>query len=1097
MPSGTPAQPDDARDRRVNWLKSLWISIPSLISGQKKESESIAESVPLYHERLLTVYRELRVREVREKEHFMPSLPGWAQAAIDLNVLTSDRLEDDPRWPDVIEKLDGHPQWQKAIDALGNNPRLQEAVAAVTAYTPSKWLLERELSVRGPTPPADEEKITSAADIKKAGEKSWSPDSGEDVYDAAAAQKLHGLCFSGGGIRSATFCLGVLQALADFGNLGKFDYLSTVSGGGYIHQWLASWIHNDPDGFESVGKKLIPLPAKDSPARIPEQIMWLRRYSSYLTPQRGILSADTWMMIAIWFRNTFLNQIVLFAFLGCCLLAVRGITYPFLLQGTHAPVLSSQWGWLLVAVAIVSGLRLASALAWQTGELKTVKRRPPGALGNEGVFWWLVVPGFTMSVLVALEATGKICVGQFRGVPILFLCWIFYLVCIVFAVTFGGAAIRAVTDLKGNDNWKLILTAITAFFITAIACIALSACFAWYLSGRTGSVSRLHLQHAAHALAAFLNQHLNPSSQKLKAHEAISGPWTKIATYRVLIPSAGPKSPPLADYLLAVFAPIVFFFLQFLAVRLQLGILGRYYTESRREWLARLGAWSAMLSCSWIVLGVIVRLGPVICHWFLTGSNWRWFSGIVSTIAVHAVTLYSGGSSKTDGKPKPNTFFGYSALDIVGIVGAPICILVLLLISASLINSALVSLPSEHPVACPLLFFAIVFAVFGFFGWRVDVNEFSLHGFYRNRLARCYLGGTNPKRTPDPFTGFDDHTETANATNTTGIALSDLLPAKFGATDKEGQRAYDGPFPIFCSTLNLTFGEDLAWQERKGASFAFTPLYSGYHVGWTAEDRRDPDTNFNGYVPTKEYAYRNDGIRLSTVTAISGAALSPNQGFSSQPALAFLMTFFNVRLGWWIANPRKWKIWPSKDNSPTPSFGMRYLLSELFGLADDTSNYVCLCDGGKFENMGVYELVRRRCKLIVICDAEQDEGTNFEGIGNAVARCRTDFGAEISLDLNPLIPNALTGLADVHYVTGTIRYPAPPGGNGADPKYMGKVIYLKTSITGDETADLLHHRRVSPEFPQDSTMNQWFNESTFESYRRLGQLIAEEACYQI
>jgi len=1081
MPSGSLIHPDDAGNRRVNWLKSLWISIPSLFSGQKKESEPVAESAPLYHERLLDVYIQLSDRDV------LPYLPKWATDEIDL-----------PAGGDATAASFAEAK-TKAKLTLKNSPRLQEAVAAVTTYTPSKWLLERELSVRDATPPANEEGIPYKNNDGHR-EKSWSLRSCMDVYDAAAAQNLHGLCFSGGGIRSATFCLGVLQALADFGNLGKFDYLSTVSGGGYIHEWLASWIHNDPDGFEGVRKKLIPLPANDSPARIPEQIMWLRRYSSYLTPQRGILSADTWTMIAIWFRNTFFNQIVLLAFLGSCLLAVRGITHPFLHQGTRLPVFSSQWGWLLVVVAIVSGLRLASALASQTGELKTVKRRPPGALGNEGVFWWLVVPGFTLSVLVALEATGKICVGQCRGVPILFLCWVCYILCIVLAITFGGGAIAAVADLKGHDNRYARPTAFIAFLMSAIACTALSAFIAYHLSGRTGSISSLHVQHAAEEVAAFFNRHLNGSSQELKPHKAISGPWTKIGTSRILIEieaAAKLKTPLRPDYLIAVFVPIVFFFLQYLAIRLQLGILGRYYAESRREWLARLGAWSAMLSCSWIVLGVIVRLGPVICHWFLTGSTWRWFSGIVSTIAVHAVTLYTGGSSKTDGKPKPNTFFGYSLLDIVGIVGAPICILVLLLISASLINSALVSFPSEYPVAYPLLFFAIVFAVFGFFGWRVDVNEFSLHGFYRNRLARCYLGGTNPKRTPDPFTGFDDHTETANATNTTGIALSDLLPAKFGATDKEGQRAYDGPFPIFCSTLNLTFGEDLAWQERKGASFAFTPLYSGYHVGWTAQTRRNPDTNFNGFVPTNEYAYRNPGISLSTVAAISGAALSPNQGFSSQPALAFLMTFFNVRLGWWIANPRKWKVWQSKDNSPTPSFGMRYLLSELFGLADDTSKYVCLCDGGKFENMGVYELVRRRCKVIVICDAEQDEGTNFEGIGNAVARCRTDFGVEISLDLNPFIPNPLTGLADVHYVAGTIRYPAPPGGDGSDPKYMGTVIYLKTSIKGDETADLLHHRRVSPEFPQDSTMNQWFNESTFESYRRLGQLIAEQACYQI
>jgi hypothetical protein len=177
MPSGRPAQPDHAGGSRVNWPKSLWISIPSLLYSQKKEPESIAESTPLYHVRLLVVYRDLRVREVGKTEHFMPSLPSWAQAAINLNVLTSDTLENDLRSPDVIDKLEGHPQWQKAIDALEKNPRLQEAVAAVTAYTPSKWLLERELSVRDPIKSDNKEEVTFAADIQKAGEKSWSPDS--------------------------------------------------------------------------------------------------------------------------------------------------------------------------------------------------------------------------------------------------------------------------------------------------------------------------------------------------------------------------------------------------------------------------------------------------------------------------------------------------------------------------------------------------------------------------------------------------------------------------------------------------------------------------------------------------------------------------------------------------------------------------------------------------------------------------------------------------------------------------------------------------------------------------------------------------------
>jgi hypothetical protein len=229
---------------------------------------------------------------------------------------------------------------------------------------------------------------------------------------------------------------------------------------------------------------------------------------------------------------------------------------------------------------------------------------------------------------------------------------------------------------------------------------------------------------------------------------------------------------------------------------------------------------------------------------------------------------------------------------------------------------------------------------------------------------------------------------------------------------------------------------------------------------------------------------------LSTAAAISGAALSPNMGFSSQPALAFLMTLFNVRLGWWIANPRRPNVRSSRTGRPTPHFGLKYLLSELFGYSNDTSNYVYLCDGGRFENMGVYELVRRRCSLIVVCDAEQDGQCVFQGIGGAIAKARTDFGAEIDLDLSGLIPDSISGYARAHYAVGTIRYPAPPGVLGV---YKGTIVYLKASLTGDEPGDILHHKLTNREFPNDSTLNQWFTESQFESYRRLGQHIGAAA----
>src|SRR5688572_5553301 len=101
------------------------------------------------------------------------------------------------------------------------------------------------------------------------------------------ANRLAGLAISGGGIRSATFALGVLDSLRRGGLLTKLHYLSTVSGGGYVGSWLSAncrrrqgWLNPDAPWTES--------------------IKHLRRYSNYLSPRVGFFSADTWSMVTIW-----------------------------------------------------------------------------------------------------------------------------------------------------------------------------------------------------------------------------------------------------------------------------------------------------------------------------------------------------------------------------------------------------------------------------------------------------------------------------------------------------------------------------------------------------------------------------------------------------------------------------------------------------------------------------------------------------------------------------------------------------------------------------------------------------------------------------
>ncbi len=350
---------------------------------------------------------------------------------------------------------------------------------------------------------------------------------------------------------------------------------------------------------------------------------------------------------------------------------------------------------------------------------------------------------------------------------------------------------------------------------------------------------------------------------------------------------------------------------------------------------------------------------------------------------------------------------------------------------------------------------------------RVDINDFSMHAMYRNRLARCYLGASNVGlRHPHSFTGFDRNDD---------IPLRDLDQAKW-------EKDVSGPYPIINCSLNLVGGNELAWQERKAAAFVFTPKFCGY-------DFPDLPPGFcrttGSDEPKREaYAASRGPVTLATAMAISGAAASPNMGYHTSPAPAFLMTLFNVRLGWWIGNPRAEKGW--MKSSPNSAFP--WLIAEMFGLTHAKGRYIYLSDGGHFENLGIFELVRRRCRFIVACDAEDDHDFEFGGLGNAIEKCRTDLGVDIEIDVEPIRHRDEQGHSRWHCAVGRIRY------DKSDPDaHVGTLLYLKSSLTGDEDTDVLRYAARSPSFPHETTNDQWFGESQFESYRALGHHAAMSA----
>jgi len=156
-------------------------------------------------------------------------------------------------------------------------------------------------------------------------------------------------------------------------------------------------------------------------------------------------------------------------------------------------------------------------------------------------------------------------------------------------------------------------------------------------------------------------------------------------------------------------------------------------------------------------------------------------------------------------------------------------------------------------------------------------------------------------------------------------------------------------------------------------------------------------------------------------------------------------------------------------------------LFELFGTTTDVSKYVYLTDGAHFENLALYELVRRECDFIIASDAGEDGGYVFSDLANAIRKCRTDLGAEIKLNLAPITADEKTGFAKSHVTRGEIHYR-----NGK----TGQILYFKSCLTGNEPNDVRDYRRLYSEFPQQSTADQWFDESQFESYRELGLFAA-------
>jgi hypothetical protein len=437
--------------------------------------------------------------------------------------------------------------------------------------------------------------------------------------------------------------------------------------------------------------------------------------------------------------------------------------------------------------------------------------------------------------------------------------------------------------------------------------------------------------------------------------------------------------------------------------------------------------------------------------------------------------VWAGKSGSTSGEGQSKA--SQLPLEVLAVAGPFVAIAGLILALSGVLHSILLALSPDNAggywAGLSGIDPGVAWAAFGvvvvtsvLLTWRVDINIFGLSEFYRSRLVRCYLGATRNKRNPHPFTGFDENDDLALASLRT-TPPSACGPVKPGAADRA---PFAGPFPIVNCTLNLGGSSDLAVKTRRSDCFTMTPLHCGFN-------HKDPRGRrfaaAGGYCATENYCGSEESPTLGLAVAVSGAAANPNMGYHTSPLTAFLMTVFNARLGCWFANPSSKK----PISRIAPRFALPSLVKELFGTADDESSFVDVSDGGHFENLGIYELVRRRCRLIIASDAECDPELTFGSLGNVIRLCEVDFGAKIKIDVSSIRKDPRTGRSTSHCAVGKIEY-----GNGG----LGTLIYIKSSLLMDENTAVLEYLADHPEFPHESTADQFFTEDQFESYRKLG-----------
>jgi hypothetical protein len=824
-----------------------------------------------------------------------------------------------------------------------------------------------------------------------------------------------GLAMSGGGIRSATVNLGVLQALLASPFFRRGDYLSSVSGGGYIAAALSSLLSfktkrvaadvADPEQYEFRGPEDRPHFDVNDPRKQPfnrrerglegGEKPWLTgrmvtehllAYGEYLVRRRRLLSRDVLRAIGT-VSSGIAAMLVLF---GLAMMLVAAAT---------------------AAVIEASGVDLSQA--------------NQGDLSGYWTALWSGVGG--LSGLLAVTA-------------------------------FGGVAVLAVLYACG---WVAIRT-------PAI----------WFCrDGDTVSESRQHRAlWIAGGMIAFLGLVLLPVVGALRG-VAPGQPSLFLVPGFFL---GGLVATGLAYVLLSASL---------------LEVVGLRSSPATRSYISGANGLCLYL----LMLGGALALLPWVLSALHTLGAPEAGVGLFAAVASGILAWLQKSKKEGDQQIKKTVEWVRSSGEFLlklalGVAVAALLVAALILALAALV-SILEPVAGANPGAVAFLEAgAAVLAALVILGFLIDFNKLSMHYFYRDRLVEAYLatdgpvrgsgvGDLEPKRDNSemrltqlhgdyrgpPRSEMDTAIQQQAVPTTLGTRLKWWGPAPIEKERFSGA-ATAAPYHLVCTCLNLTSDRDMRLRSRRSDVFVFSKLFCGSSV--------------TGFVDTT--LYRSGATKLARAVTISGAAADSAMGQQTFFAQSFATTLFNIRLGQWLENPRfregrdahrweNWIFWPS------------YLLKEVFGISDSRGRLVHLSDGGHTgDNLGIIPLLQRRCGLVLAVDAECDPKHRFGSLMNALRYAEIDLDVKIEMNLSSLELKE-EDLTDRHLAIGYIHYPETP----LQPASKGVLFYLKASVAALEgdPESIRQYRKSHPEFPHETTADQFFSEAQFEAYRVLGQVL--------